>query len=90
MVYEIQGCTYRDVGGFFEKHFEGRHWSRGIRGIYNAVKKQYRGEIGFPDPPTGDDVWDWLFRIQNEYLSHLHGKLNTTAFRILQSSLPLF
>jgi len=59
MFYEIKGCTYRDVDGFFEKYFEGRRWSRKSQAIYNAVKKQYRGGrwTDFPDPPDEDGVW---------------------------------
>ena len=80
MFYEIKGCTYRDVGGFFEKYFEGRPWSRKSKAIYNAVKTQYRGErwADFPDPPNEDAVWDWLARFQDEHLSDSRGVLYTT------------
>jgi len=80
MFYEIKGCTYRNVGGFFEKYFEGRPWSRKSKAIYNAVKKQYRGGrwTDFPDPPDEDAVWDWLSRFQNKHLSDSCGILYTT------------
>ena len=78
MFHETNRCTYRDVGGFFEKYFEGQRWSRRSKAIYNAVKKQYKGEIGFPDPPAGDDVWGWLSRFQDDYLSESRGAYYTT------------
>ncbi len=80
MFYEIKGCTYRNVGGFFEKYFEGRPWSRKSKGIYNAVKKQYRGGrwTDFPDPPDEDAVWKWLSRFQDKHLSDSRGILYTT------------
>lgn len=80
MFYEIKGCTYRDVDGFFEKYFEGRRWSRKSKEIYNAVKKQYRGGrwTDFPDPPDEDAVWDWLSRFQDKYLSDSRSVFYTT------------
>lgn len=80
MFYEIKGCAYRNVGGFFEKYFEGRPWSRKSKAIYNAVKKQYRGGrwIDIPDPPDEDAVWGWLSRFQNKHLSDSCGILYTT------------
>ena len=80
MFYEIKGCTYRDVDGFFEKYFEGRCWSSKSKAIYNAMKKQYRGGrwTDFPDPPDEDAVWDWLSRFQDKHLSDSRGVLYTT------------
>jgi len=80
MFYEIKGCTYRNVGGFFEKYFEERPWSCKSKAIYNAVKKQYRGGrwTDFPDPPDDDAVWNWLSRFQDKHLSDSRGILYTT------------
>ncbi|KAL8698069.1 MAG: hypothetical protein Q9201_006780 [Fulgogasparrea decipioides] len=80
MFYEIKGCTYRNVGGFFEKYFEGRPWSRKSKAIYNAMNKQYRGGrwTDFPDPPDEDAVWDWLSRFQDKHLLDSRGILYTT------------
>ena len=80
MFYEIKGCTFRDVDGFFGKYFEGRHWSRKSKAIYNAVKKQYKGGrwTDFPDPPDEDAVWEWLSRFQDKHLSDSNGILYTT------------
>ena len=79
MFYEIKGCTYRDVDGFFEKYFEGRRWSHKTEAICNAVSKQYTGGrwTDFTDPPDEDAVWDWLSRFQDEHLLDSHGVLYT-------------
>ena len=80
MFYEIKGCTYRDVDGFFEKYFERRPWSCKSKAIYNAMKKQYKSErwIDFFDSSDEDVVWDWLSRFQNTYLSDSRDVLYTT------------
>ncbi|KAL2041153.1 hypothetical protein N7G274_006097 [Stereocaulon virgatum] len=81
MFYEIKGCTYRNVDGYFEKYFEGRHWSRKSEEISNAVKKQYKGGrwTDFSDPPDEDAVRNWLSRFQDKYLSDSRGVFYTTG-----------
>lgn len=44
MFYKIKECIYRNVNNFFEKYFERQSWSRKSKVIYNAMKKQYKGE----------------------------------------------
>lgn len=80
LFHEIKRCTFRNVGGFFEKYFQGRHWSRKYSETYMAIKEQYRGGrwIDFPDPPEGGAVWDWLSRFQDKYLTNLPGIFYTT------------
>ena len=80
MFYEIKGCTFRDVDGFFEKYFEGRRWSRKSKAIYDAVKKQHRGGrwIDFPDPSDEDAMWVWLSSFQDKHFSDSCGILYTT------------
>ncbi|KAL8740279.1 MAG: hypothetical protein Q9190_006997 [Brigantiaea leucoxantha] len=98
MFNEIRKCTYRNVGGFFEKYFEGRPWSRRSKVIYDAMKKQYKGRrrTDFSDLPDEDAVWDWLSRFQNEYLSDSHGIFYVTESKsdlgggIAQRQLDLF
>lgn len=71
LFWEIRTCTFRGVEGFFEKYFEGKRWSRRGNEIYNAVKGRHVDGrwTDFPDSPIEDDVWDWLFRFQNEVLT---------------------
>ncbi|KAM4061752.1 kinase [Hirsutella rhossiliensis] len=53
---EIRFCTYRDVGGFFEKYFEGKTWTSRALGIYEAMKDQHvdGAWAGLPNPPVQD------------------------------------
>jgi hypothetical protein len=53
---EIQGCTYRDVQGFFEKYFEGKNWTDRAQGVYKSVENQYvnREWAGLQDSPDQD------------------------------------
>ncbi|KAL9607795.1 MAG: hypothetical protein Q9167_007323 [Letrouitia subvulpina] len=80
LFYEIKGCTYRNVGGFFEKYFDGRCWSHKSKSIYNEITEQYRGGrwIDFPSQPDEDAVWDWLSRFQDKHLSDSRGIFYTT------------
>ncbi|KAI4219804.1 MAG: hypothetical protein L6R40_008711 [Gallowayella cf. fulva] len=92
MFYEIKGCTYRDVDGFFEKYFEGRRWSHKTEAIYNAVSKKCTGGrwTDFPDPPDEDAMWDWLSRFQDEHLSDSRGSTGDLAGGEAQRQLDLF
>jgi Fungal protein kinase len=78
---EIKNCTYREVEGFFTKYFEGKEWSKQSREIYEAVKDRHVDGrwTSFPDPPDENAVWDWLSRIQDEYLTDARGIYYTTA-----------
>ncbi|KAL8978915.1 MAG: hypothetical protein Q9177_006274, partial [Variospora cf. flavescens] len=80
MFYEIKGCTYRAVGGFFEKYFKEWPWSHKTEAIYNRMNKRYTGGrwTDYPDPPNEDAVWVWLSRFQDEHLSDTRGVFYTT------------
>ena len=80
LFYEIKDCIYRDVGGFFDKYFEGRDQSRNSKRMYNAMKAQHeRGRwTGFPDPPKQAAVWEWLSDLQEKHLSRSRGTFYTT------------
>jgi hypothetical protein len=78
---EIKSYTYREVKGFFIKYFKGKKWFKRSREIYEAVKDHYVNDrwTSFPDPSDENAVWDWLSRIQDEYLTDAHGIYYTTA-----------
>jgi hypothetical protein len=40
---EIQGCTYRDVQGFYKKYFEGKGWTD--RNFPSCLIRHYVGQI---------------------------------------------
>jgi hypothetical protein len=77
---EVKNCTYRNVGGFFSKYFEGKDWTERTKEIYRAT--QHRHVDGrwtdFPEPPVQDAVLKWLFRFQEEFLSDARGVYYTS------------
>jgi len=77
---EIRHCTYRNVGGFFRKYFEGKEWTERGKDIYNAMKSRHvDGQwVDFPDPPEQNAVWEWLRSFQDEFLSDTQGTYYTT------------
>ncbi|KAF2458841.1 serine/threonine-protein kinase Sgk2 [Lineolata rhizophorae] len=68
---EIRHCTYWDVGGFFEKYFEGKDWTRRASDVYESMKGRHvSGKwANLPNSPTQTEVLDWLFQLQNDLLS---------------------
>jgi hypothetical protein len=77
---EISRCTYRNVGGFFRKYFEGKEWTERSKEVYNAVKDLHVDGrwTNFPDPPVQNAVWEWLRSFQGEFLSDTQGIYYTT------------
>ncbi|SLM36384.1 protein [Lasallia pustulata] len=77
---EIKSCTYRNVGGFFSKYFEGKDWTEQTKEIYRTVQDRHTGGrwTDFPDPPVQDAVIKWLFRFQEEFLSDARGVYYTS------------
>ena len=68
---EIKHCTYRSADGFVQKHFEGNEWTPRALEIYKSMKRRHKDGrwTDFPDPPVQDNVVDWLFQFQDEFLS---------------------
>lgn len=77
---EIKSCTYRNVGGFFSKYFEGKDWTEQTKEIYQTVQDRQAGGrwTDFPDPPVQNAVLEWLFRFQEEFLSDARGVYYTS------------
>ena len=80
LFHEIKNCTYRGVGGFFSKYFDGKEWTEQGKAIYNAVKsRHFDGRwTDFPDPPAQNAVWEWLVRFQDEFLPDVQGNYYTS------------
>ena len=77
---EVKSCTYRNVGGFFSKYFEGKDWIEQTKEIYRTVQEQQasRRWTEFPDQPVESAVVEWLLRFQDEFLSDSQGIYYTT------------
>ena len=73
---EIKHCTWRKVGGFDGKYFEGKEWTPKSKDIYNqASSRLVNGRwTGFPNPPLASQVFDWLDKFQKDFLSDARGK----------------
>ncbi|KAI9375562.1 kinase-like domain-containing protein [Aspergillus egyptiacus] len=67
---EIQGCTYSDVQGFYEKYFEGKDWTDRAQDVYESIKDQrVAGAWTGLLQTTQDNVQNWLFQLQDRLLS---------------------
>ena len=73
---EIKHCTWRNVGGFDGKYFEGKEWTPKSKDIYDQVSSQFvNGRwTDFPDPPLESQVFDWLDKFQKDFLSDARGQ----------------
>jgi Fungal protein kinase len=80
LLHEFGDCTYRNVGGFFTKYFEGKEWSDQAQKVYHELQDRYVDDrwIDFPDPPVEGAVWNWLSDIQERVLSDARGVYYTT------------
>ena len=78
---EIRTCTYRNVGGFFSKYFEGKDWTEQTKEIYRTVQKQEASGrwTEFPNQPVEKAVLDWFSRFQEEFLSDSQGIYHTAG-----------
>ncbi|KAH8753809.1 FunK1 protein kinase, partial [Diaporthe sp. PMI_573] len=78
---EIRSCTYRSVGGFVQKYFEGKDWTPRTLDIYQAMKSRHKDGrwTDFPNPPVQAEVLDWWFQFQEEFLSDERGYYYTTT-----------
>lgn len=78
---EIRSCTYRGVGGFFPRYFEGKSWTPRTLDIYQAMKNRHKDGrwTDFPNPPVQAEVLDWWFQFQKEFLSKERGLYYTTT-----------
>ncbi|KAI1357851.1 serine/threonine-protein kinase Sgk2 [Xylaria arbuscula] len=61
---EIEKCTFRNVGGF---------WDKGIMTAHDGKKW-----TDFPTTPDEKPVWDWLHSLEEHFLADAPYKLHTT------------
>ena len=82
LFYEIQQCTYRNVGGFFEKYFDEKNWERRSKVILRSVTRKTKQRqswydskrwAGIIDQPEEEEMWGWFSRFQKEFLSKSPG-----------------
>ncbi|KAL2884581.1 hypothetical protein HOO65_110052 [Ceratocystis lukuohia] len=77
---EIKNCTFRNVGGFWEKFFDPKRWRREQEAMFEGVLTAHDGKkwTGFPKVPDEKLVWDWLRFLEERFLDHAPYRFHTT------------
>jgi len=85
---ELTGRVYYDVGGFYERYFEGKSWTNNARDIYEESRAQYiEGRwSGWPEPSLQDHFFEWFMKFQDTVLSGLGRRYYTSANKVLRGS----
>ncbi|MCJ1360408.1 MAG: hypothetical protein MMC33_010413, partial [Icmadophila ericetorum] len=70
---ELTGRVYYDVGGFYERYFEGKVWTNNARHIYEESRAQYtEGRWSdWPEPSLQGPFLEWFMKFQDIVLSGL-------------------
>ncbi|KAG9240328.1 hypothetical protein BJ878DRAFT_571127 [Calycina marina] len=85
---ELTGRVYYDVGGFYERYFEGKSWTNNARDIYEESRAQYtKGRwSGWPEPSLQGPFFEWFIKFQDTVLSGLGRRYYTSANKVLRGS----
>tara|TARA_R110002060_G_scaffold7698_12_gene11577 strand:+ start:435 stop:908 length:474 start_codon:yes stop_codon:yes gene_type:complete len=64
---ELTGRIYYDVGGFYERYFEGKTWTNNARDIYEESRARYtEGRwSGWPEPSIQSLFFEWFMKFQD-------------------------
>ncbi|KAI1150741.1 serine/threonine-protein kinase Sgk2 [Nemania diffusa] len=67
---EVGNCTFRGVGGFWDKFFNPQSWQPDQRHILDQMVAQHgENAWGFPPIPNATSVWEWLCRLETRFLA---------------------
>ncbi|KAF7867283.1 hypothetical protein EAF04_005366 [Stromatinia cepivora] len=85
---ELTGRIYYDVGGFYERYFEGKSWADNARDIYEVSRARYTENrwTGWPEPSFQIKFFEWLMKFQDAIFSGLSRKYYTSANKVLRGS----
>jgi hypothetical protein len=85
---ELTGRVYYDVGGFYERYFEGKSWTNTARDIYEESRAQYSEShwSGWTEPSTQSSFFEWFMKFQDTVLSRLDRRYYTSANKVLRGS----
>ncbi|KAL6859357.1 hypothetical protein J3F83DRAFT_768986 [Trichoderma novae-zelandiae] len=63
---EIQGCTYWDVGGFYERYFEAKEWASRAEDLFALLRNQHVNNIWslLGESPDPSRMSEWLLLLQ--------------------------
>ncbi|KAM3552429.1 hypothetical protein ARSEF4850_007390 [Beauveria asiatica] len=96
LFYEIKGCTYRRVSGFFEKHFDITNWGNAQTKMLKLILANHDGTkwIDFPADPWEAAVWKWLQGLEEKALTGaqytLHTNKSATEFKERRGQMDIF
>ena len=76
---EIKKCTFRNVGGFWDKFFKPKSWRKEQKAMLKGLMTVHDGKK-WTDFLTPDEslVWDWLRSLEEHFLADAPYKLYTT------------
>ncbi|PVH92748.1 serine/threonine-protein kinase Sgk2 [Periconia macrospinosa] len=77
---EIKNCTFRNVGGFWDKFFDPRSWRKEQNAMLKRILTAHDGKrwTSFPTVPDEKPVWDWLRSLEERFLHDAPYKFYTT------------
>jgi hypothetical protein len=77
---EIKHCTFRNVGGFWDKFFDPKSWRKEQNAMLKGILTVHDGKrwTDFPTVPDEKPVWDWLRSLEEHFLDGAPYKLHTT------------
>ncbi|GAB0135297.1 hypothetical protein EsDP_00003640 [Epichloe bromicola] len=75
---EIKNCTFRNVGGFWDKFFN--CWREEQKAMLKGILRAHDGErwTDFPTITDEKPVWDWLRSLEERFLGDAPLKFHTT------------
>ncbi|KAG5954932.1 hypothetical protein E4U56_007584, partial [Claviceps arundinis] len=78
---EIKKCTFRNVGGFWDKFFGPKSWRKEQNAMLERILTAHDGKkwTNFPTDPDEEPVWDWLCSLEKEFLGDASNKFHTTS-----------
>ncbi|CCU74249.1 serine/threonine-protein kinase Sgk2 [Blumeria hordei DH14] len=68
---QFRESTFKNVGGFWEKYFEGHKWVEQCSYIFQSLNKTHNENAlkAFTDTTSEESIWHWLHSFQSQYLS---------------------
>ncbi|KAK0724033.1 serine/threonine-protein kinase Sgk2 [Apiosordaria backusii] len=80
LFYEIRDCTFRNVGGFWDRFFDIKSWRKEQNAMFNGLLIAHDGRrwTDFPTIPDEKPVWDWIRSLQERFLDDAPFKFHTT------------
>lgn len=77
---EIKHCTFRNVGGFWDKFFDPKRWREDQNAMLKNMLTAHDGKrwTDFPTIPDEKPVWDWLRSLEEHFLVNAPFQLHTT------------